>query len=549
MLEIAAGFTHSLALRPNGTVVGWGSDTNYGQLNIPSGLSNVTAIAAGGFHNLARKSDGTVVAWGAGDGVQTGNYQFGQSVVPPGLSDVVAVSAGEWHSMALKGDGTVVVWGGIGWGNSTNIPVGLTNVTAISAGYTFGMALKANGTVVAWGNAPGGPSPVTVPPGLTDVVAISAGTYHALALKSDGSVAAWTWAQNAGYLTNVPPGLSGVTAIAAGELHSLALKGDGSVVAWGNLSLPSAVTGLTKIAAGYEYALGAGPSAAMSPQIVSPPNNQFLASGQTAVFDVSAEGGAAPLFYQWRFNGFPIPNATNATFVITNALVASAGNYSVQVTNILGSVTSSTVKLVVTLPNDNFTDALALPSSDGQMLGSSSGATKEPGEPNHAGNTGGKSLWFSWQPLADCMVTLDTIGSSFDTLLAVYTGSVVSNLSLVMADDDGAGYQFNSKLSFPASAGVTYSIAVDGYDGDVGAVILNLAVTEPLVCAPALDTNGIFLLQASGPVGQKFVIDASTNLSNWSPFTTSSIPSIGVISISDNSSSSTPQRFFRLRTQ
>jgi alpha-tubulin suppressor-like RCC1 family protein len=107
VLAIAAGFTHSLALRPNGTVVGWGSDTNYGQINIPSGLSNVTAIAAGGFHSLARKSDGTVVAWGAGDGVQTGNYQHGQSIVPAGLSNVVAISAGSWHSMSLKSDGTV----------------------------------------------------------------------------------------------------------------------------------------------------------------------------------------------------------------------------------------------------------------------------------------------------------------------------------------------------------------------------------------------------------------------------------------------------------
>lgn len=549
VLAIAAGFTHSLALKPNGTVVGWGSDTNYGQINIPQGLSNVTAIAAGGFHSLSRKSDGTVVAWGAGDGVQTGNYQYGQSIVPPGLSNVVAISAGAWHSMALKSDGTVVVWGGIGWGDAGNIPAGLSSVTAISAGYTFCMALKANGTVVAWGNAPGGPVPVTVPAGLSGVVAISAGTYHALALKADGTVVAWTWSQYGGYLTNVPPGLTGVIAIAAGQEQSLVLKNDGSVVGWGNPQVPSAVIGLSQIAAGYGYALGAGANAAMSPQILFKTGDQSIASGQDAAFEVRAEGGAAELFYQWRFNGIPISGATNATFTITNAQVAHAGNYSVQVSNFLGTALSDTAKLFVGLSNDNFDQASAIAPSGGRTLGSNSGATKEPGEPAHAGNSGGRSVWFSWQPTANSTVTIDTIGSSFDTLLAVYTGNAVTNLSLVAADDDGAGYQLNSKLTFSASAAVAYRIAVDGYNGAAGGIVLNVAVAQPLVCLATKGTNGLFVLQTGGPVGQKIVIEASTNLQNWLPISTNVIPGIGVVSIIDSNSANTVQRFFRARLQ
>ena len=53
------------------------------------------AVAAGGSHNLALKGDGTVVAWGA-------NW-YGQTNVPPGLSNVVAVAAGMGHSLVFIG--------------------------------------------------------------------------------------------------------------------------------------------------------------------------------------------------------------------------------------------------------------------------------------------------------------------------------------------------------------------------------------------------------------------------------------------------------------
>ena len=59
-MAIAAGHAHSLALKTDGTVVGWGSVID-GQTTIPGGLSNIVAIAAGGAHSLALKTDGTVV--------------------------------------------------------------------------------------------------------------------------------------------------------------------------------------------------------------------------------------------------------------------------------------------------------------------------------------------------------------------------------------------------------------------------------------------------------------------------------------------------------
>ena len=82
-------------LTQGGTVVAWGYNKE-GQTTVPAGLSGVVALAAGGSHTVALKQDGTVVAWG---------YNFyGQTTVPAGLSGVVAIAAGVGHTVALKLD-------------------------------------------------------------------------------------------------------------------------------------------------------------------------------------------------------------------------------------------------------------------------------------------------------------------------------------------------------------------------------------------------------------------------------------------------------------
>jgi len=255
---ISAGFAHNLALKSDGTVVGWGTDlSGTGAETPPAGLTGVTAISAGPgvpffgslvpVHSLALKSDGTVVGWG--------NNSFGQVNIPAGLSGVVAIAAGGTDSLALKSDGTVVGWGTdlLGSGAETP-PAGLTGVTAIAAGGVHSLALKSDGTVVSWGT---GNEP---PAGLSGVVAIAAGFAHSLALKSDGTVVAWGGDTFGAGVLNVPAGLSNVVAISASIFHNLALKSDGTVVGWGfNSSCestpPSCITGVTAIAAGGGHSL------------------------------------------------------------------------------------------------------------------------------------------------------------------------------------------------------------------------------------------------------------------------------------------------------
>src|SRR3954469_18991985 len=79
--------------------------------------------------------------------------------------------------------------------------------------------------------------------------------------------------------------------------------------------------------------------------------------------------------------------------------------------------------------NDLFANAWLLSGMSVSTNGNSSlpsNATKEPGEPNHAGLVGGRSVWFVWTAPSNGIFRVATAGSAFNTLLAVYTGSPVS---------------------------------------------------------------------------------------------------------------------------
>jgi hypothetical protein len=264
VLSVALLFTAGAAqatTTPKPVAWGCGPGYDYGQCSVPVGLSGVTAVAAGDSHSLALKDDGTVVAWGCG-----ADDDSGKCSVPGGLSGVTAIAAGAIHSLALKGDGTVVAWGcgaGADFGQCS-VPVGLSGVSAIAAGETHSLALKGDGTVVAWGCAGTDFGQCSVPVGLSGVTAVAAGDYHSLALKGDGTVIAWGCGAGTDLgQCSVPVGLAGVTAIAAGYSQSLALKGDGTVVAWGcgpfadygQCSVPAGLANVTALSAGVYHSL------------------------------------------------------------------------------------------------------------------------------------------------------------------------------------------------------------------------------------------------------------------------------------------------------
>lgn len=119
--------------------------------------------------------------------------------------------------------------------------------------------------------------------------------------------------------------------------------------------------------------------------------------------------------------------------------------------------------------NNTFSIAGQVTGANFYAIGDSTTATKETNEPVHGGNSGGSSIWLSWRAPATGNIQVNTIGT-FDTLLGVYTGSVVNSLYTVASNDDFGSP--NSQVNFNATAGQSYNIAVDGYDGASGTVLL-----------------------------------------------------------------------------
>jgi uncharacterized delta-60 repeat protein len=82
--------------------------------------------------------------------------------------------------------------------------------------------------------------------------------------------------------------------------------------------------------------------------ITTQPQPQTVCSGSAASFSVTASGTGAT--YQWKKDGADINGATSSTYSIASATAANAGQYSVAVTGSCGTVTSTTVALVVKTP-------------------------------------------------------------------------------------------------------------------------------------------------------------------------------------------------------
>jgi hypothetical protein len=133
-------------------------------------------------------------------------------------------------------------------------------------------------------------------------------------------------------------------------------------------------------------------------------------------------------------------------------------------------------------PNDNFANATNITTFNFSDLQDSSGATTEsstdPIPPpacvtqfsSSQGNTGGhpngvyNTIWYKYTPVFSANLSLDTTGSSYDTVLSIWTGSSGSLTSVACNDDIQSGVVIQSQLTnVPLSAGTTYYIMVSSF--------------------------------------------------------------------------------------
>jgi subtilisin-like proprotein convertase family protein len=99
----------------------------------------------------------------------------------------------------------------------------------------------------------------------------------------------------------------------------------------------------------------------------------------------------------------------------------------------------------------------------------------------------GSTAWYNWTAPSSSPVNIDTFGSDFDTVLAIYTGNSVGALTLLACNDDYIGPSRPSLIRFTPSAGTTYRIQVGGYLGAAGNIIVNHSINATLLVGTAAD--------------------------------------------------------------
>jgi subtilisin family serine protease len=145
--------------------------------------------------------------------------------------------------------------------------------------------------------------------------------------------------------------------------------------------------------------------------------------------------------------------------------------------------------------NDNFEKATLVYGQTESISTSNRGAGREKGEPKHTGAQGGGSLWWKIQPRTSGYLTIDTVGSSIDTLMSLYTGTSVTGLTDVIGNDDISTTVKQSRISrFAVQPGDMYMLAVDGKNRARGSIRLNFnleagALYDNFTDAKPLDAN------------------------------------------------------------
>ena len=226
------------------------------------------------------------------------------------------------------------------------------------------------------------------------------------------------------------------------------------------------------------------------PIITTQPQSCTNNAGTEASFKVSASG-TEPLAYQWRWNGTNLAGATTNSYTIASAQPTNQGDYTVVVTNLIGSVTSAVARLVVltSLPRPSISE-LSL-------------------------TNGYCSLYLSGQLGPAALIQASTDLKNWRTL-----GScVLSDAPVVFSDPQGA--QFGQRF---------YRLV--------------LPYGPPWI-EECRSTNGQLAFDLVGEPGGTLVIEASPNLQQWTAIATNALNNVP-FPFSDPQSGQLSQRFYRL---
>ncbi len=284
---------------------------------------------------------------------------------------------------------------------------------------------------------------------------------------------------------------------------------------------------------------------------LSGPPNQNLYIGENNCIQPALDGSPPPLSYQWYKDDVALPGQTNVYFCFNSATTNDTGDYRLRAEVFCGSpshVDSDTAHVTVLPPpppppNDMFNNAFLLAGSSSTGNSYIRSATMETGEPNHAGESDGRSVWWKWTAPFNGRVRLNALSSEFPAALGVYKGTAVSSLTLVTNG-------FDTAISFTAVSATTYRIAVGGtpQTGSIGNVVLEL---NPIAIFPLpFIASNQFSFQATGPDTGTAIVEATVSLSpaNWQPISTNPLVN-GAFNFTDPRPATNVSLFYRVRIQ
>ena len=272
--SVSNGETHVMAIKPNGTLWGWGHENlngnggNYTNQPVQIGIAtDWKSVHAGLQHSLGIKDSGILWAWGSNDAGNLGTGSTAMiSTVPVqvGTATWKTVSAGGRHSLGIRTNGTLWGWGWnqnatVGDGTTINrtVPILINNSTnwkMVSCNLWRSMAVKEDGTLWGWGSnsvplgitsETGGQALILIPTQIgtdTDWKTIKVGAGHFLGLKNNNTLWAWGGGEkgqlgngstNATFLPTQVGTDTDWAFIEADAKSSFAIKTNGTLWAWG----------------------------------------------------------------------------------------------------------------------------------------------------------------------------------------------------------------------------------------------------------------------------------------------------------------------------
>jgi uncharacterized repeat protein (TIGR03803 family) len=230
---------------------------------------------------------------------------------------------------------------------------------------------------------------------------------------------------------------------------------------------------------------------------VSPLQDQSVQLGASAAFSIVAQG-TTPLSYQWQFAGTNLPLATNASLNVPSVTAGQLGLYTVVVTNFVSRMSYSAQLAQAAAP---------------VITGEPQSGVIHPG--------------------ATATLSVTATGAPDPAYYWKFNGVATGGYSNTLVIPD-----------FQSTNEGTYSVVASNYLGVAPASNALLLLDTFRLIAPTL-TTGAFEMQMAGPAGSNYYLQTSTDLSNWTPFS-SNYAMDGILDFSDTNAGAQPMRFYRV---